>query len=284
MEEGEEMNAGKMIGMFGKMSLGGPLLGLAFGILMSFILARIHNEPILEANLTLCIPYVLFYISEHPSVHVSGILALVACGLWMTNRGRTQISNESEDAIHTIWHYFGFSAETLIFMLTGYVLGTVFYSFEWIWLLQLIGLYILLHVIRLLGILLVLPLLNCTGYKLDFKQVILLTYSGLRGAVGLALALIVQFNDNISKPIRTQVIFFTSGIVLLTLVLNAPTTGKLISKLGLAKENEMAQRMLAKVLDEHTERAGEFIACWKAERDENLDPDALLGDRDNMIK
>lgn len=67
-------------------------------------------------------------------MHVSGILALVACGLYMTNTGRTKISSESEEAIHHIWSYFGFVAETLIFMLTGYVLGTTFYEFEWIWL------------------------------------------------------------------------------------------------------------------------------------------------------
>ena len=110
------------------MSLGGPALGLAFGIMMSFMLGRIHNQPILEANITLCMPYLLFYVAEHQSVHVSGILALVACGLWMTKRGRTQISNESEEAIHHIWSYFGFGAETLIFMLTGYVLGGTLFT------------------------------------------------------------------------------------------------------------------------------------------------------------
>ena len=122
------MTAGKMIKMFAQMSLGGPALGLAFGILMVAILGRIHNQPILEANVTLCLPYILFYVAEHPAIHVSGILALVACGLYMTNRGRTRISNESEEAIHHIWSYFGFGAETLIFMLTGYVLGGTFYT------------------------------------------------------------------------------------------------------------------------------------------------------------
>ena len=80
------------------MSLLGPLLGLAFGFVMAFILSRIHNEPILEANLTVCLPYILFYTAEHHSVHVSGILALVAMGLYMTNRGRMGISTESKEA------------------------------------------------------------------------------------------------------------------------------------------------------------------------------------------
>ena len=271
IEEGEDMSAGKLIGMFGQMSLGGPLLGLAFGMLMSFTLSRVHNEPIIEANLTLCIPYILFYVSEHPKVHVSGILALVACGLYMTNRGRTHISTESEEAIHHVWHYFGFAAETLIFLLTGYVLGGTFYSFQWIWLAQLLGLYVFLHIIRFLGIFLSMPLLNVSGYKLDIKQVILLSYSGLRGAVGLCLALIVKFNPKISDPIREQIMFFTAGIVLLTLIVNATTTGFVIKKLGLAKENEMAKRMLAKVLDEHETKAHQFIQHWKKDRIEHGD-------------
>ena len=119
--------------MFCKMSLGGPALGLAFGILMSFILSRIHNEPILESSLTVVMPYILFYIAEHHDVHVSGILALVAMGLYMTNRGRTRISTESEEAIHSIWHFIGFVAETLIFLITGFVLGGTFTDIKPIW-------------------------------------------------------------------------------------------------------------------------------------------------------
>ena len=46
-------------------------------------------------------------------------------------------------------------------------------------------------------------------------------------------------------------LFFSAGIVLLTLVVNATTTGFLISKLGLTKETEMSKRMVRNVLDGH---------------------------------
>jgi NhaP-type Na+/H+ or K+/H+ antiporter len=145
----------------------------------------------MEANLTVCLPYILFYVCEHHSVHVSGILALVAMGLYMTNRGRTRISTESEETIHAIWHYIGFAAETLIFTLTGFILGGEFVTdtFKPLWVLQLFGLYIFLHIIRFVGLVMLMPLLRLTGYEFGWKEVILLTYSGLRGAVGLCLAL-----------------------------------------------------------------------------------------------
>ena len=94
--------------------------------------------------------------------------------------------------------------------------------------------------------------MSCTGYPFNFAHVILLSYSGLRGAVGLSLALIVRQDEkNENKDVRKQVLFFSAGIVLLTLVVNAPTTGFLISKLGLTAETEMSKRMVRKVLDGH---------------------------------
>ena len=201
---GEDLSAGDVIGMFCKMSLLGPLLGLGFGILMAIILSRIHNEPIMEANITVCFPYILFYVAEHHDVHVSGILALVAMGLYMNYEGHVGVSTESTAAIENIWHYVAFVAETLIFWLTGIVLGAEFAmdSFEPIWIAQLIALYICLHIIRFLGLFMLMPFMRLTGYSFNFKQVLLLSYSGLRGAVGLTLALIVKFKKEILEELQ----------------------------------------------------------------------------------
>jgi len=54
---------------------------------------------------------------------VSGILAIVFLGLYMTNTGKTRISAESEHAVHNVWSYIGFVAETVIFILTGIIMG-----------------------------------------------------------------------------------------------------------------------------------------------------------------
>ena len=86
---GESPSAEDIVKKFCQMSLGGPLFGLLFGIIMKFLLSRIYNEPIMEANLTVCLPYLCFYAAEHENVHVSGILALVAMGLYMSDAGKT---------------------------------------------------------------------------------------------------------------------------------------------------------------------------------------------------
>ena len=104
------------------MSLGGPLLGLIFAILLSWWLKRIVNNPILEVNLTIVGAYLLFYLAEF-SLKVSGILAMVALGLYMTKTGKNRISSASEHALHHIWSYIGYIAETLIFLLTGVIVA-----------------------------------------------------------------------------------------------------------------------------------------------------------------
>lgn len=60
----------------------------------------------------------------------------------------------------------------------------------------------MLHIIRFLGLLICMPCLKLTGYTFTIKHVILLSYSGLRGAVGLTLALQVKFNDKIDEALK----------------------------------------------------------------------------------
>lgn len=109
--------------MFIRLSLGGILLGIAGGMFLSQILKRIHNDAVLEMNSTIFVSYLLFYIAESTPLHVSGILAVVALGLYMTNTGKTWISSQSEHTIHNIWGYVGFVAETAIFIISGIIMG-----------------------------------------------------------------------------------------------------------------------------------------------------------------
>lgn len=43
------------------------------------------------------------------------------------------------------------------------------------------------------------PVLAHTGYPMDWKKMLVITWSGLRGAVGLALALVVEQTQGIPR-------------------------------------------------------------------------------------
>jgi len=73
------------------------------------------------------------------------------------------------------------------------------------------------------------------GYGMSFKQIILSTYAGLRGAVGLSLALIVAASPGIDRYVQDLVLLDVGGIALLTLLINATTTGHLVKYLGLSQ-------------------------------------------------
>lgn len=103
LAQGEEMAVGSMVTLFARLSLGGPVLGFVFAVILTFWLSRINNAPVLEVNLTICFAYACYYIAELPSVHVSGILAIVSLGLYMTKKGKNSISAESEYAVHQVW-------------------------------------------------------------------------------------------------------------------------------------------------------------------------------------
>lgn len=121
--EGKEITPMDVVIKFCRLSLGGPLLGIVGGIILSFILKRIHNNGVLEVNSTIVVSYLIFFIAESTPVHVSGILAIVSLGLYMTNTGKTRISAESEHSVHHVWGYIGFMAETVIFILSGIIMG-----------------------------------------------------------------------------------------------------------------------------------------------------------------
>ena len=78
------------------------------------------------------------------------------------------------------------------------------------------------------------PILKRMGYGMTFKQVILCSYAGLRGAVGLALAMMVVAHPKVGQYVKDIILFHVGGVALLTLFINAPTTGMLVNYLQLA--------------------------------------------------
>lgn len=79
------------------------------------------------------------------------------------------------------------------------------------------------------------PFMKKAGYGLTRRESFILAWGGLRGALGLTLALMVSYTLEIPEDIRRQILLFTGGIVTLTLAVNATTMRWLLLKLGLTK-------------------------------------------------
>jgi len=109
-------------------------------------------------------------------------------------------------------------------------------------------LYIMLMVIRTLVMFLLWPCLRQMGYSFSAKFLLVISYSGLRGAVGLVLAIIVANDPRVSVDIGGRFLFHMAGIALLTLTVNGTTTGMLLRCLGLSGSSPARARMLNKAV------------------------------------
>ncbi len=218
---------------FVRVSFGGIAIGLIVGWLIIKWVKRVFNDMFVEISAIIAAAYVTFFIAEH-FFHVSGVLALVAFGLVMASSGRTKISPEVQHFLHEFWELAAFIANTLIFLIVGVVIAerTVFTSNDF---LILMIVYLGIFIVRAITIVLFYPVMKRIGYGMDKKDAYVLWYGALRGAIGLALALIVAGSDSIDKEIRDQFLFFTAGIVTLTLLINATTIKVLVDKLGLTQ-------------------------------------------------
>ena len=96
----------------------------------------------------------------------------------------------------------------------------------------------MLHVFRGLIILLFFPILKRMGYGLTWKEGLIMMFGGLRGAMGLALAMLVALESGINPVVKSLVSIHTSGIVIMTLMINGMTTGFLYKKLKVYAEND----------------------------------------------
>lgn len=77
--------------------------------------------------------------------------------------------------------------------------------------------------IRLIMVYFFYPVYKYGGYELNWREVFVMGYGGLRGALGLCLALIVGVDRSLNPRFRALTVFSLSGVATLTLVVNGLT-------------------------------------------------------------
>src|SRR6476660_3848512 len=96
--------------------VGEALYGLAIGWL-SLHLRRWAREPRVEITLSLMTPYLAFWVPAH--LGGSGVLATVACGLYVSWNGPRLISSATRLQGIFFWNLLVYLVEGLVFLLTG---------------------------------------------------------------------------------------------------------------------------------------------------------------------
>ncbi|MBT7028436.1 MAG: cyclic nucleotide-binding domain-containing protein, partial [Verrucomicrobia bacterium] len=158
------------------------LVGVAWG-------KRVFNDPLVETSVMLMTAYLVFYACEH-FFAISGVLGLVTLGLVWAGMGRTRISPEVQHFMHEFWEFTAFVANVVIFIVVGVVIALKVHP-QPIDYLVLALVYVVIHLVRFVNIGVLYPIMRKTGYGLPKKDAVVVWWGALRGAIGLALALVV---------------------------------------------------------------------------------------------
>ena len=231
-----EASAGSAAVDFIKVFFGGIAVGLVASRTMAWIIGTMRNMPLVEVTLTVVLAYLSFLIAEH-YLHVSGVMAVVTAGLVMGSYGRTKVSPTTWHALHETWEQLGFWANSLIFFLVGMLVPNVLKDFtgqQAIWLVVLIAVAFVARFAVLFGIL---PLMIRAKLSAPVSGAFrtIMFWGGLRGAVSLALALVIFETDGVDQDVKNFIIVLVTCFVLFTLFINATTIRFVLAMFGIDK-------------------------------------------------
>ncbi len=253
----------------GRQILWGSLVGPIIGILIAFVtiiwLRNIFNDALVEITVTIVAVYLTYFLSEN-LLQVSGVLALVSLGLLFSGIGRTSISPEVENYLQRFWELLSFLLHTFVTVLIGVMIALndhIDFTPGWG---SMILVFSALYLIRGLLILVIIPILRWQGYPWSWREGLLLIWGGIRGSIGLVLALILAQYVHVSFTTGGQVVFLATGIFFLSLTFNSMSIERLIRLLGLHRLTPAHSYMLSAATKQLVDETNKTTASLKADR------------------
>ena len=221
------------------------------------ILKRIQNNPTVETTLLLLVPFVSYPLAER--FGVSGVLAVVSTGLVTSWRSSEVISYQGRTQSNAVWDMIVFLLNGIIFILIGLQLSEVVATIEGYKISELILYSLLISATAIVTrIVFIAPAIwfpSLLGNKIhkeeqtfSWKNVVVLSWAGMRGVLSLATAMALPLVMEDGTPLhqRNVILFITFGVILVTLVGQGLTLPILIKglKIGSSKEQEDEERKL----------------------------------------
>lgn len=243
--------------------------GIAVGILIGGLFVVIHRhlgDPFIEVLVSLSVPYLAYVGAE--SVHVSGVLAVVAAGLLRGRYAPKIVSAQMRILARSVWNILVFMLNSLIFILIGIQLSAVMSRLEgytgWDLAAYSLAVSMVAIIVRFAWVYFAEYLPAWIGRAIKREVVpplageaFIVSWCGMRGIVSLAAALALPQ----AIPYRDFIIFLTFVVILVTLVVQGLTLAPLIRRLNLgtdqsaSEEQRLARSAMGKAALEAIERS-----------------------------
>lgn len=234
---------------------GGLALGLAIawgvGKIRDLLIHYRSSDPMIEITVSLLTPYAAFLAAER--LGVSGVLAVVAAGLYSGGRDPVSMDAETRQTTWTVWSTVLFWLNGLAFLLLGLqfprLLSAVHDRYPTGQLAAFVAVISAAAVLLRLAWIFpatYLPFVWSARVRRNetlpaWQSVAVAGWAGMRGTVTLAAALSIPLAlpDGAAFPDRDIVIFLSFGVIAVTLLLQGTTLETVIRRLGLHGDGVM---------------------------------------------
>jgi monovalent cation/hydrogen antiporter len=221
-------SAVRISGLFVLAYLGGALSGLLTAWLG--VVARRHlDDPVLENVVSVLTPFAAFLGAE--AIHASGVLAVVVCGLTLSQVGPRLVRADTRQQAQAFWGLSVFILNGSLFVLVGLQanasvrgLTTVGVGRALLMTLAIGGAVIATRVVWSFTVVYVIRTVDRRPQqrlrRVGARQRVVNTLAGFRGAVSLAAALAVPetVRGGAPFPDRDVIVFVVSGVIVITLL------------------------------------------------------------------
>jgi CPA1 family monovalent cation:H+ antiporter len=240
------------------------VLGIAFGLLVGVViefvmrlLARFNVEDPAVANVVgLLAPYAAYLPAD--AIGVSGVLSAVTAGIYVSRRSQAIFTGEGRVIAGGVWRVMILLLNGIVFLQIGLILPDILRSLPSIrgvaWFAIVVTVAVIL--VRLAWVFPVARLRRMIPgvAKRDplppWQSLLVIGWSGMRGIVSLAAALALPYRNAMGEPLagRTEVIFITLCVIVVTLLLHGLTLGPLIERMGISEtDKRQGQEMAIRV-------------------------------------
>jgi monovalent cation/hydrogen antiporter len=219
---------GKAAGTFVLIVVGEIAYGIAVGWL-SLRLRQWANDTRVEITLSLMTPYLAFWVPAH--LGGSGVLATVACGLYVSWVGPRLIGSATRLQGIFFWDLIVYLIEGFVFLLTGlqartlvdqahaFSIPDLLIATAWTTLIVIAARFIWVFPATYIPRWIV-PGLAKHDPSPKWQTVFMIAFTGVRGVVSLAAALAIPYALDNGQPFphREMILFVTFGVIIVTLV------------------------------------------------------------------
>lgn len=234
---------------------GGFLVGFVMSKILAFILKRVQKKPEVTISFMLLMPFVTYLVAEH--LHVSGVIAVVILGLAISRFSKKIFPESLKNHSKGLWDVIIFLLNGLIFILIGLNFRYILKDIDNEMILPYIGYAAIITIVALLVRMARVYLQKINLQKafqkskngkrkvsenalLDFGNSLIISWSGMRGIVSLAIAIgLPRFlEDGTPFPLRNAIIFISVAVVLLTLIGQGLTLPWIVKKINEIEEKK----------------------------------------------